>query len=472
MQWIKETNAILPLTVGGIFTGAFFGTVGNPLIVSGFFVCVAVALILITLLRKRRHSVFLWGVVLILCAALLGSTRAYFFDQSISEDLVQFEGARVHMVGVVSSAPEKRETTTRLRVQIESVNQHPTLGVVMVSTDPYNAFHYGDRVAIEGVIKKPESFETDTGRAFNYEKFLRAHRVTHVISFANVEVVEENAGNQIIAALTSFKDTLVSRIELLLPDPEAPLLSGLLLGEQQSLGTRLYESFQRAGVVHMVVLSGYNVSLIVQALSKITETFLPLAARSTVLILAIVSFALMTGASETTVRASLMAGILLVGTLLARPHDALRALLVAGGVMVLWNPYLLLFDLSFQLSFVATAGILLWANPLAQKLSWLTERFGIREIAGATLAAQIAVLPVLVLSIGSVSLVAPFANILVLGAVPYAMFFGFVASVISFVHPLLALPFTFITQALLVYILTVSVWFGNLPFAAITIPWF
>jgi len=283
-------------------------------------------------------------------------------------------------------------------------------------------------------------------------------------------VLAEHQGNAVVSSLYGVKDAFVERIEIILPDPEAPLLAGLLLGERESLGEELYESFQRAGVVHMIVLSGYNVSLVAQALIKTTEVLLPRFASIAVAGAGIVAFALMTGATETTVRASLMAAVLLLASVLRRPHSALRALLIAGTLMVLVNPYILLYDLSFQLSFVATAGIVLFAEPLSRRFTFLTTRFGIRDIAGATVVAQLAVLPLLITSIGNVSLVAPVANVLVLGAVPWAMLGGFVASMLAFIHPLLAFPATLITQGFLSYILAVSVWFGNLPFAAVTIP--
>ena len=320
------------------------------------------------------------------------------------------------------------------------------------------------------MLKKPLQFETDTGHTFDYPKFLLAHRVTHTMSFARVSVLEERGTEDVLGVLISVKNTLVENIERILPDPEAPLLAGLLLGERQSLGSELYTSFQKAGVVHMIVLSGYNVSLVVHALLKITELVLPRLASFSVAGLGIVLFALMTGASETTIRASLMAGVLILAHVLRRPHHALRALLIAGALMVMINPYLLLYDLSFQLSFLATGGIILFSDIFSKRFTFLPTSFGIRDIAGATIAAQLAVLPILVSSLGSVSVVSPVANILVLVAVPWAMLFGFIAILLAFVGAWIAYPFTIVSYALLTYILELSVWFGDLPFAAITIP--
>jgi len=470
MQWTEKRNLFLPLLVGGIFAGVFLGTIIPP--VFALLLCSSVSLVLLvtaTVFRKRNSFVVL-ALVLVSLASVLGSARAWIFTETIPSDLVVFEGQSVSLIGKVVTDPDERETSTRLTVFVQEVNGIISSGKILVTTHRYLDVSYGDVVHVQGILEKPESFETDTGRTFNYPKYLSAHRITHGLFFADVEVIEHGKGNIVLAALLGLKNRLVGRIDELLPDPEAPLLAGLLLGEKQSLGEDLYASFQRAGVVHMIVLSGYNVSLVVQALLKSTEMFLPRNLSFITAGFGIIAFALMTGATETTIRASVMAGILILASVLRRPYSALRALLMAGALMVLINPYLLLYDVSFQLSFLATAGIILFSDSIAKRLTFLPNFLGLREIGGATLAAQLAVLPILIISIGNVSVVSPFANMLVLAAVPWAMLFGFVASMLGFVGVWLALPFSTIAYGLLNYILNISVWFGDLPFASLTVP--
>lgn len=463
-------RAVLPLIALGVLGGALIGTLTDAFIASLFLMLLGGASMAVSFFvpQERRFLYLVLG--LLVFSALLGVSRVFMFDRSFSRELSQFQEKKVSLEGTIVSAPEYKDSSVSFYVSVSAVASAPAGGRVLVSTNPYETLEYGNRVLVEGTLKEPRTFETQSGRLFNYQQYLHAHRTTHVVPFAHVSVVGTDAGNRVIAFLQKVKNALVGRIESILPDPEAPLLSGLLLGEKQSLGDSLYTSFQRAGVVHMIVLSGYNVSLVAQALIKGAGAFLPRVASLSIAGAGIVVFALMTGASETTVRASLMAGLLIVASVLRRPHDALRALLVAGAVMVLVNPYLLVYDLSFQLSFLATAGIIIFADTIAEKLSLLPKALGIRDIAGATLAAQIAVLPILIVSIGAVSVVSPFTNIIVLGAVPFAMAFGFLASMLSFIHPLVAFPATLVTEVLLTYILKVSVWFGNVPFASFNVP--
>ncbi|MES2014621.1 MAG: ComEC/Rec2 family competence protein, partial [Patescibacteria group bacterium] len=187
-------------------------------------------------------------------------------------------------------------------------------------------------------------------------------------------------------------------------------------------------------------------------------------------IVGIIAFAIMTGASETTVRASIMAILVVVATALRRPADALRLLIVAATAMLFLNPYLLLYDLSFQLSCLATFGLIFLSAPIAKYLTWIPEKFSLREVAAATIATEIVVAPLLIISVGQLSVVAIFTNLLVLCAVPWTMLFGFIAVCISFLSIALAFPIATLTYGLLSYILTIAIWLGSLPFAVINIP--
>ncbi|MBI3573923.1 ComEC/Rec2 family competence protein, partial [Candidatus Kaiserbacteria bacterium] len=132
-------------------------------------------------------------------------------------------------------------------------------------------------------------------------------------------------------------------------------------------------------------------------------------------------------------------------------------------------PYLVLYDLSYQLSVISTLGLTLFSNPLAKKILFVPEAWGFREIVSTTVSTQLTVLPLLILSVGQVSVVSLFTNILVLPAVPFAMLASFIASLIALLSQALAFPFSAIAYGLLHHIISVSVWFGNLPFAAIPV---
>ena len=177
----------------------------------------------------------------------------------------------------------------------------------------------------------------------------------------------------------------------------------------------------------------------------------------------------MVGLSATVVRASVMAGIFIVAQLLNRSYDLVRSLLFAAAVMVFINPYLLLYDIGFQLSFMATLGLIL----ITPKLDVLSPHlFGAKEYLLSTVATQIAVLPLLLYYMGEISVVAIIVNLLVLPMVPLAMLTTFIASVIGFISTTLALPVAFLAYLSLSYIVAIARTAAALPFALVNVSYF
>jgi competence protein ComEC len=137
--------------------------------------------------------------------------------------------------------------------------------------------------------------------------------------------------------------------------------------------------------------------------------------------------------------------------------------------MAVWDPYLVLYDLSYQLSVLSTLGLTLFADSVQKKILFVPETAGFREIVSATVATQLTVLPLLIFSTGQVSIVSLFTNILVLPTIPLAMLMSFIAALLGLFSYALAFPFTALAYAILHYIITTATWFGNLPFAAVQV---
>lgn len=366
--------------------------------------------------------------------------------------------------GTVVREPDKRDRTTHLYVQ--HANE-----VVLVTVDRNSAVQYGDEVLVSGEVEKPESFETDLGRVFNYPGYLLARGVTHTVSYADVTTITSNQGNPLVAHLLKVKHELMRGIESVIPEPQAGLAEGLLLGVKQALGEDLELAFRQSGIIHIVVLSGYNVMLVV---AFIMFFFTRLVGRKLRLLLgvaAIISFALLVGLSATVVRACIMASLFLFAETFAKQYSVFRALFFAGFVMILINPFLLLYDIGFQLSFMATLGLLIVA-PQFESDTAKGRLFGVREYFIATIATQIAVLPLLLYHIGEISIVAVVVNVLVLPVVATAMLGAFVAGLIALVSTSLAAPFAYATSFVLSYIIFIATWFAALPLSTLIAPAF
>ncbi|MEK9184991.1 MAG: ComEC/Rec2 family competence protein, partial [Patescibacteria group bacterium] len=189
-------------------------------------------------------------------------------------------------------------------------------------------------------------------------------------------------------------------------------------------------------------------------------------------IMGIILFAIMAGGEATVVRATIMALFVIWAKTARRNYDVTRALCLAGFIMVLHNPKIVVFDSSFQLSFMATLGLIYVAPIIEPKLVWITERYKIREIMTTTLATQIFVLPMLLYKMGELSLVGIPVNLLILGFIPITMLLGFITCLISFVTISIAWITGGITYLFLWYQIGVVEFFSSLPFASIKISYF
>lgn len=384
------------------------------------------------------------------------------FSQS---SFVEKEGEHIEEEGVVAREPEAKKNSLYLYVETD--------GELLLVQAPKGAqVSYGDRIRFEGVLEKPSAFETELGRTFDYQGYLNARGVSHVVAFAQVGVLEPGQGNALIVNLFDFKQAFMDRLERVIPYPHAGLAEGLLLGVKQALGENYETAFRDTGISHIVVLSGYNIMLVSAFVLYVFSFFFPYRLRLAFGIAAIAAFALLVGLSATVVRASIMAFLLLLSQLWGRTYDVVRALLIAGTLMLFWNPHLLVFDVGFQLSFLATLGLIVLSQPIASRVKFVPAFIGLRDFLVATLAAQIFVLPILLYQIGSFSAVAVLVNVLVLPMVPVAMLLSFAAGIFGFISFPLSQLFGFAAYWSLGYILQTASFFAALPFASFIVPAF
>lgn len=367
------------------------------------------------------------------------------------------------LTGIVISEPEHRDNAARF--VFKALNGEKAL----VSTDLYSPVEYGDKVELKGNFKKPSVIEGEDGRNFDYAAYLSKDDIYETMSFADVTVISKNNGNSFLTVLFKIKQGFVGKMKEILSEPQSSLLAGLLVAGKDVMPKDILDEFKRAGVVHIVVLSGYNLTVIADSLRRFFAFTLPRAAIP-VSIIGILLFILMTGAETTVVRAGLMVLAVILAKTFGRRISAGRVLLVTAFLMVLENPKILVFDPSFQLSFLATLA-LVYVSPLIEKyLSKVPENFGFKGMLATTIATQIIVLPYLIYSMGNFSLVSLPANILILLIIPFTMLIGFIATIIDYASSMLAMPFAYLSHLLLSWILLVSHYLGNLSFAAISIP--
>ncbi len=260
------------------------------------------------------------------------------------------------------------------------------------------------------------------------------------------------------------RDRFTDAVRKVMPEPESSLGIGYLVGQRRALPADLVSALQAAGLTHIVVASGYNLTILVRLarrlFARVSKYLSAFSAGGM-----IVSFIAVTGASPSMTRAGLVSGLCLAAWYYGRKFHPIVLLLNAMAVTLLINPSYAWGDLGWQLSFAAFAGVMIIA-PLLQRYLFGESKPGmIRQILGETVSAQIATAPILVASFGQISNVALITNLLVLPLVPLAMLFTFIAGIGSLLLPAVAWLLSMPAIWLLRYMVFVAEYFAGLPWA-------
>ncbi|MFA5001051.1 MAG: ComEC/Rec2 family competence protein [Candidatus Paceibacterota bacterium] len=470
---MRRLRKIIILLIVGFLLGIFLAgldDLGGAVRV--LFLVLALAFGLLFFLYQRSR---IFGVlVLIFLGVTLGLFRYSLFSVG---GIDNFSSTKQTVVGLIVADPDRRDKSTRLIVEL---NPSTTLRVttrVLVVTDNFIDYHYGDQIELTGKLQPPENFLTQPSSqtsarqsrpiVFDYRNYLLVRGIGEISYYPKIKILARGEGSALKAGLFKLKNRFLTNLRQVLPEPASTLAGGLILGDKGGLGPKTEEEFRQAGMSHIIVLSGYNIIIVAENVLKLFSWFSPF--WSWLLGLgSIFLFVWMTGGEAAAVRSAVMAGLALIARRFGRTYEAGVALVLAGFLMVLWNPRLLAFDLGFQLSFLATLG-LIYLSPIVEKgidkisrgtldtkLKWL------KEIIATTTGAQIAVYPWLLWRAGNASLVGFISNIFALPAVPFAMFASFVTGITGFTSHFLSLLVSYPTYFLLEYILQIAHWFAGL----------
>ncbi len=403
--------------------------------------------------------------------------------ESMRPDVGPFYGNYFAMEGYVLRDPSRGEKSQTFRFRITALDGREVSRFdVRITAARSPEYQIGDILALRGTIEKPEKLGD-----FDYPAYLKKDGIKAVVAFPRIAETGRRAGNRILIYLSKGKRAFEENIERILPEPHGAFLKGLLLGERESLPEELTEAFRKTGVTHLVALSGYNITLVATFFMSLLLFFtVRFYTAFWIAAAGIVGFVILTGAAPSVVRAGIMGILILVAEREGRVYNIRNALACAAALMVFLNPYVLRFDAAFELSFLATIGLVVFSPRIEAYVMRIRE--GLKSYIGKrtlrdtekrslvlhtlaeTLGAQAAVLPLIIILFGSVSLVSPVSNVLVVLAVPYTMFFGFLTGVLGFLSSSLASIPGFFAWVLLEYMIRVIELFSRVPYASISIP--
>jgi competence protein ComEC len=369
-----------------------------------------------------------WGIVII----IIFTIRVIWYESHhVSRIPVDWYETKQSFDGVIVRDPDRGLTRTRIVVR------HSEYGKLLITIAPGIPVDYGDHVVVSGKIRKPESFETDTHRIFNYPKYLAVSNIYATMRADTIETIDHNQGNLLVKFLYDIKKKMVTTMKLLLDSGPTALLAGIVVGEQSLFPRETLDHFQLAGLTHIIVLSGYNITIVVTLFVTVFAYLgFGYRARRIGAMIAIPLFVIMTGMGTSLIRAAIMASIAIMLQITLRPDYSFRVLIITAGVMIFHNPRIFLHSPSFHLSFLAFIG-LVYVVPIgkyiSEKIIPNINLWGLRDVIIETCSIQAFVLPYIIWMSGRFSILSVVANALIIPMIPLLMFSGFFATLVAMV---------------------------------------
>lgn len=258
---------------------------------------------------------------------------------------------------------------------------------------------------------------------------------------------------------------LTNIIGRLIPEPQAGLLAGILFGTRASLSRTLTDAFIATGTIHIIALSGQNLSIFTGTLAARLATLFSRRLSSVLIIFLLVWFLWFVGPSPSLVRAVIMGSLTIFAVIFGRRNLSLLSLVLAVSTMLLLNPSWIS-DLSFQLSVLATLGIILFGQKRTSGEPWSLAGV-IRDDLRITLAAQLFTTPLIFLHFHRVSLVAPLTNVLIGWTMPFIMGLGWIAAIAGYLWLPLGIIPAWAAWVLLAYVIRVVEVTAGFPLASV-----
>jgi competence protein ComEC len=439
---VRLSALLLPAALGGAALGILAADAGIPLggTLAAPLAAIAAGAFGIGQLMGPRIRIATVVLLLGTGVAVLGAWRGGATALPTGADSVSaLVGREWTWSGTLTDDPRPRGERQQLVLDdlllARGDQQRAVRGRVLVWLPRTAQLAVGDRVRVTAKLEEPQDFD-----GFAYREYLARQGIGGIARAFDVTVVGQRV-SPLVAITASARRWLLGGLNEIVPEPEAALGAGILLGVRAGIAPEVADAFAAAGLTHVVAISGWNIAIV----AALVAAFLrPMARRrggrllgSACTIAAIGGYVLLTGASPSVVRAALMAGAILVARVEGSPAHAASALMLAALGMLLVAPPVL-WDVGFQLSLLATAGLIVFAGSIERRLHGWPPL--LREPLALTAAAQLATLPVIVGNFERLSLVAPLANVVVTPIVPLAMLASAIAAVVGALDGAVHLP--------------------------------
>ncbi len=365
--------------------------------------------------RGKTSLFVLLAVPFMIMGYTLHSINESFYDKGFTE----FEGQKVTVEGILFDEPEQMDGKTRFTLEIRSINnqlsipqRNHKIQVNVYSDDPISGLKYGSVVSITGEIKIPTGRRNFGG--FNTRKFLAARGIsgTMGVSLKAIRIMEGQELSWLKNIGYKLRHSIIQTLDKCLPSEEASVLAGMLIGYTADMPEEMEEDFRRAGLSHVMAVSGANIAfLLAPLLLFLKKIGFNSRWSSAIAFPCMLFYVYATGMEASVVRAAIMAGVTLMGMLLWRKADIYCSMAVSI-IIILTNNSFMLYDIGFILSFSATLSLVVFYKPIFERLPVKIPK-PIRDTLASTIAAQIGVIPIIAYCFNTFSVISILSNLLI-----------------------------------------------------------
>lgn len=403
--------------------------------------------------RQKKIAILLLGSIFL----FLGMWRVDSFLPKVDENhVVNFNGQVVQFVGNISAEPDIRDKFILYQIDIDQIGSD-----VLVFGPKYSEYKLGDKLAMQCRLEAPENIED-----FNYPGFLAKEGIYSIcFSPQNIEKIDE--GNHTIKTwLIGQKQNFKSIVDKTVNWPASAFLNSILLGLRREVPANIQDNFSATGTSHLMAISGLHIVILSGIIFSLFRSLGISKKQAFVfVIIFLIFFVSLIGFRSSAVRASVFGLVGILAQVVARPKRAALVLLWAAVILLLINPLLLVYDISFQLSFLAVLGLIYFGEWFKKVFRKIPKDLGLRDVLVMTMSAQVFVLPWILYKFGTLSIISPLANLLVLPVMPLVMGLGFALIVLGLAWLPLAQIIGAVLWGLISYILLINNFLAQIPLA-------
>ena len=476
---IKVTNTMLNCLLAAMVTGILFMENFSPSLKVFIEIC-AIVTFGVIIATWKKNSATVAKIIATIIFFVIGAVRFYAVDNLPADDISKFEGQTVKIVGTIRDEPQIKifpnETTQqRFIVEVSSAGKNSASGAIIVTSyykpeENLKPARIGDKISAEGKIKFITNYK-NPGQIDSVTR-LKSDGITARMSAGKngveIEQVEGSFWIKFLRIIAAIREHYKESMAGVMSSEDAAAIFAMLFGGYAGLNPELVEDFATTGIVHILSVSGSHMSLLANVTAALCLILkLPRWLTLFLGIFVIGSYTLLSGMLPQVVRSACMGILVFTGTALQYENISARFLTLTALAMLINQP-LLIFDISFQLSFSATAGLLYIAPELRILMRELPR--WVSTPAAMTISAQIASLPIVIWYFNQVSLSSVLANVFVMPILEFVIVGGLLGGLVALVLPFFGKIF-FVAESLIFGAAAeINRLFANLPFSAVQVP--